>query len=128
VIRRVAGRYIGASGDLEQMMSDEYLGHMTEMYSSEGYSRAYIRTIRSLVEPRAFLSGRVDVTERLAKFDRPLLLVWGAQDPLFPVAQAARAHARLPGSKLVVIEGAGHTPQAERPDEFNRALASFIGA
>jgi pimeloyl-ACP methyl ester carboxylesterase len=33
----------------------------------------------------------------------------------------------IKGSKLVVIEGAGHTPQAERPEEFNRVLDRFLG-
>jgi len=27
-----------------------------------------------------------------------------------------------------VIEGAGHTPQAERPEEFNRVLDTFLSA
>jgi pimeloyl-ACP methyl ester carboxylesterase len=27
---------------------------------------------------------------------------------------------------LAVIEGAGHSPQAERPEEFNRVLLKFI--
>jgi pimeloyl-ACP methyl ester carboxylesterase len=31
-------------------------------------------------------------------------------------------------SKLAVIEGAGHTPQAERPEEFNRVLRRFLDA
>ena len=55
-----------------------------------------------------------------------VLLVWGSQDPLFPLEHAERAHRKLPGSRLAVIEGAGHTPQAERPDEFNRVLESFL--
>jgi len=31
-------------------------------------------------------------------------------------------------SKLTVNEGAGHTPQAERPEEFNRVLHRFLDA
>jgi pimeloyl-ACP methyl ester carboxylesterase len=27
-----------------------------------------------------------------------------------------------------VIEGAGHTPQAERPEEFNRVLNKFLSS
>jgi pimeloyl-ACP methyl ester carboxylesterase len=126
LLRRFSGRYVGARGDLARTMSDEYLGQMREMYASSGYPEAYIRTIRSLVSPRAFFSGQVDVTARLGEVDMPILLIWGSRDPLFPVAQAGRAHARLPNSRLVVIEDAGHTPQAERPDEFNRALAAFV--
>jgi pimeloyl-ACP methyl ester carboxylesterase len=33
----------------------------------------------------------------------------------------------IKGSRLAVIEGAGHTPQAERPEEFNRVLDKFLG-
>lgn len=55
-------------------------------------------------------------------------LIWGADDPLFPVAHATRAHALIEGSRLAVIEGAGHTPQAERPEEFNRVLNAFLSA
>jgi len=29
-------------------------------------------------------------------------------------------------SQLAVIDGAGHTPQAERPEEFNRVLHRFL--
>jgi pimeloyl-ACP methyl ester carboxylesterase len=33
----------------------------------------------------------------------------------------------IKNSKLAVIEGAGHTPQAERPEEVNRVLHKFLG-
>src|SRR2546428_757917 len=58
----------------------------------------------------------------------PLQLIWGADAPLFPVAHATRAHALVEHSRLAVIEGAGHTPQAERPEEFNRVLHTFLSA
>jgi pimeloyl-ACP methyl ester carboxylesterase len=68
------------------------------------------------------------VTTRLHEIKVPLQLIWGADDPLFPVAQATRAHALVAHSKLAVIEGAGHSPQAERPEEFNRVLLNFLNA
>ena len=71
-------------------------------------------------------SRALDVTRRLDRIQAPVLLIWGANDPLFPVEQAERAHRLLPGSKLAVIVGAGHTPQAEKPEEFNRHLAAFL--
>jgi pimeloyl-ACP methyl ester carboxylesterase len=65
---------------------------------------------------------------RLAGLSVPVQIVWGADDPLFPLSHAHRAHAAIPGSRLAVIEGAGHTPQTDRPDEFNRVLARFLAA
>ncbi|HSP09858.1 MAG TPA: alpha/beta fold hydrolase [Candidatus Dormibacteraeota bacterium] len=128
MVRRVAARYAGASSDLNRTMDDTYLGHLRELYSAEGYHDAYLATIRSLVTPRALLGQQYDMTSRLGELSLPVQLIWGADDPLFPVAHATRAHALIEGSRLAVIEGAGHTPQAERPEEFNRVLNAFLSA
>ena len=126
MIRRVAGRYAGASSDLERSMDDVYLGNLREMYAGDDFHNAYLSTVRSLINPRALFGGNHDVTARLNEIKVPLQLIWGADDPLFPVAHAARAHALVAHSRLAVIEGAGHAPQAERPEEFNRVLLKFI--
>jgi len=126
MIRRVAGRYAGASSDLERSMDDVYLGNLREMYAGDDFHNAYLSTVRSLINPRALFGGNHDVTARLNEIKIPLQLIWGADDPLFPVAHAARAHALVAHSRLAVIEGAGHSPQAERPEEFNRVLLKFI--
>jgi pimeloyl-ACP methyl ester carboxylesterase len=125
VIRRLAARFIGARGDLEKTMSDQYLNDLREMYAAEGYPGAYLASVRSIASPRSYFGG-LDVSQRLGRIKVPVLFLWGANDPLFPVEQATRAHELLPGSKLALIEGAGHTPQAEKPDEFNRHLAAFL--
>jgi pimeloyl-ACP methyl ester carboxylesterase len=126
MIRRVAGRYAGAGSDLERSMDDVYLGNLREMYSGDDFHNAYLSTVRSLINPRALFGGNHDVTARLNEIKIPLQLIWGADDPLFPVAHAARAHALVAKSRLAVIAGAGHSPQAERPEEFNRVLLDFI--
>jgi pimeloyl-ACP methyl ester carboxylesterase len=126
VIRRVAGRYAGISTDLERTMDDEYLNDLREMYGAEGFHAAYLSTIRSLVNPRALFGGHHDVTRRLNELKIPVQLIWGADDPMFPLAHASRAHSLIGGARLAVIDGAGHTPQAERPEEFNRVLHDFL--
>jgi pimeloyl-ACP methyl ester carboxylesterase len=126
VIRNLAARFIGARGNLEETMSDAYLDDLREMYAAEGYPGAYLASVRAIASPRSYLGG-LDVSHRLDKIKAQVLFIWGADDPLFPLEQATRAHKLLPGSKLAVIKGAGHTPQAERPEEFNRRLADFLG-
>ncbi len=128
MIRRVAGRYVGATSDLKRTMDDSYLDNLRELYAADGYHDAYLATVRSLVTRRALLGADYDLSGRLPDITVPLQLIWGADDPLFPVAHATRAHALAPNSRLAVIEGAGHTPQAERPEEFNRVLHDFLDA
>jgi len=126
MIRRVAGRYAGVSTDLELTMDDTYLDDLREMYAADEFRSAYLSTVRALINPRALFGGQHDVTRRLNELKIPVQLIWGADDPLFPVAQAERAHSLIERSKLAVITGAGHTPQAERPEEFNRVLQQFL--
>ena len=126
MIRRVAGRYAGITTDLEKTMDDAYLSDLREMYAADGFNGAYLSTVRSLVNPRAFFGGHHDVTRRLNELKIPVQLIWGANDPLFPIEHASRAQSLIKHARLAIIDGAGHTPQAEKPEEFNRVLHDFL--
>ena len=126
MIRRVAGRYAGVSTDLEKTMDDAYLSDLREMYGADGFHDAYLSTVRSLINPRALFGGQHDVTRRLNELKIPVQLIWGADDPLFPIAHASRAQSLMKHARLAIIDGAGHTPQAEKPAEFNRVLHQFL--
>src|SRR5204862_7359283 len=125
--RGVAAGHSGASADLSRTMDDTYLDDLREMYATDGFHNAYLSTVRSLVNPRALFGGHHDVTRRLNELKIPVQLIWGADDPLFPLAHAERAQSLIGKASLAVIKGAGHTPQAERPEEFNRVLHDFLG-
>lgn len=62
----------------------------------------------------------------VAQVRAPTLVVWGREDTWVPVAQADRFVAAIPGSRKVVIEGCGHMPQEERPEEVARLLEEFL--
>jgi pimeloyl-ACP methyl ester carboxylesterase len=126
LIRRVAARYAGARGNQKRTMDDHYFANLRELYAADGYPGAYLATVRSLITPKAILAADHDLSKRLGEIKVPVQLIWGADDPLFPVAHAARAHTLIRQSRLAVLEGAGHTPQAERPEEFNRVLDHFL--
>jgi pimeloyl-ACP methyl ester carboxylesterase len=128
VIRRVAARYVGSSGNMKRTMDDDYFANLRELYAADGYPDAYLATVRSLMTPKALMSADHDLSTRLGEIKVPVQLIWGADDPLFPVAHAARAHTLIARSRLALLEGAGHTPQAERPEEFNRVLDNFLNS
>jgi pimeloyl-ACP methyl ester carboxylesterase len=52
----------------------------------------------------------------------PVTLVLGERDMMTPAKAGRALAAALPGSRTVVIEGAGHMMMAERPDELLAAL------
>jgi pimeloyl-ACP methyl ester carboxylesterase len=56
----------------------------------------------------------------------PTLLIWGNLDTAVNPASAAQLQQRFKHCRLVMIEGAGHLPYEETPEEFNRAVAEFL--
>ena len=85
---------------------------------------AFVQTARSVIDVRG---QRVSATDRLyLAAALPLLLVWGGRDPVIPVAHARSLQEQLPGSRLVVFEGAGHFPQVEEPGRFAGVVAEFV--
>jgi 3-oxoadipate enol-lactonase len=69
---------------------------------------------------------RRDQTDLLASIDVPVLVVVGSEDAVTPPSDAEAMHALIEGSRLRVIEGAGHVSNVEKPEEFDRALAEFL--
>jgi pimeloyl-ACP methyl ester carboxylesterase len=63
--------------------------------------------------------------ERLHEITAPTLVVHGSEDTLVPLKYAIEAARRIPGSKLEVMDGAGHWPMRARPEQFNLLLESF---
>lgn len=74
---------------------------------------------RSLYSP-------VEVSARLSEIEQPVLLVTGDTDKLVPVADTERVATRLPHATLRILEGCGHVPQEECPEEFWRAVSEWL--
>ena len=74
------------------------------------------------------MAVRRDQTDLLPSINVPTLIVVGSEDAVTPPADAEAMGAKVEGSRLVVVEGAGHLSNVERPEEFNRALVEFLRA
>ena len=65
---------------------------------------------------------------RLGDVHVPTLVVMGTKDPDFPdPAAEARFIAESTGGQVVLVEGAGHYPHAEMPDEVVPAVLALLG-
>ncbi|MDP9192528.1 MAG: alpha/beta hydrolase [Acidobacteriota bacterium] len=65
----------------------------------------------------------LDLRAGLEKVKAPVIVIHGKQDPL---ESAAEVHATFPGSRLVLIEDAGHFPWLEQPKQVYSALEGFL--
>ena len=66
-----------------------------------------------------------DVMDRLPEIGVRTLLVGGRYDECTP-GHLEEMHRRMAGSQLVIIEDASHLCFAERPEEFNTVINSFM--
>jgi pimeloyl-ACP methyl ester carboxylesterase len=63
---------------------------------------------------------------RIGEIRQPTLIIWGAEDRVFPTEVAHELHRLIRGATLSVIPLAGHLPQWERPEVVNPLLISFL--
>jgi pimeloyl-ACP methyl ester carboxylesterase len=86
--------------------------------------QAFLRTLRSVVDPRGqavSALNRLHLTSEL-----PVMVIWGDQDRIIPVAHGYALHEARPGSRLEVLEGVGHFPHVERPSDVVDLIDDFI--
>jgi len=85
---------------------------------------AFLGTVRAVLGTRG---QRVDASDRLYLAEAmPVLIVWGARDPIIPAHHGEDAHEHIPGSRLEIFEGVGHLPQVEAPLRFVLTLERFL--
>jgi pimeloyl-ACP methyl ester carboxylesterase len=70
---------------------------------------------------------RFDIMDRIPEIKTPVLLLCGDKDVMTPVKYTRYLADRIPGSRMVVIPGAGHMVFLEKPDEVNREIEAFVG-
>jgi pimeloyl-ACP methyl ester carboxylesterase len=81
-----------------------------------------VHTLRELL---AVLPDVGALRPRLARLDRPALVVAGGEDAAsLPVCREIAEV--LPQGRLVVVPGAGHVVNLERPEAFHAAVGDFL--
>ncbi len=66
-------------------------------------------------------------TELLPKVERPLLVIWGENDPWTPIAGAAIYQQQMGNDiQFVAIPNAGHCPHDEKPDAVNPLIIDWL--
>jgi pimeloyl-ACP methyl ester carboxylesterase len=70
--------------------------------------------------------NQFDVSARLDAIKVPTLVIAGRDDGITPIERSEVLHKGIAGSKLVVIDDAGHAVPNEKPEAFNAALREFL--
>ncbi|MBA2644988.1 MAG: alpha/beta hydrolase [Solirubrobacterales bacterium] len=96
--------------------------------------RTHARDIAAFASPKGTLDcitafGEIDFRADLVKVTVPTLVIHGDSDGIVPFdVSGRRTHEAIPGSRLVVVEGAPHGFNATHAEQFNAALLDFLAA
>ena len=74
------------------------------------------------------IMAETDLSDLLPHVAVPTLLIWGHVDVRSPLGIALQFEEAIPETELVVIEGAGHVSNLERPEQVNDAVRRFCRA
>ncbi len=67
-----------------------------------------------------------DLATNVVQVLQPTLLISGDSDTVVPVADTEKLATMIPSASLVLIAGAAHLPQEERPAEFAQAVVDWL--
>ena len=69
----------------------------------------------------------LEVSDALARWERPALVLFSDSDPIFTSAAAERLAARIPGAgPAEIVSGAGHFLQEEKGEEIAERILRFV--
>jgi 3-oxoadipate enol-lactonase len=112
-------------------------GLQTKLMAPDTYTRRpdLVKTVKAMTESTPLegvigdllgMRERPDSLATLAAFERPTLILHGAEDQIIPISEAEEMQATLPDSRLEIIPEAGHLLNLEQPQAFNTAVRRFL--
>jgi pimeloyl-ACP methyl ester carboxylesterase len=107
--------------------------HRRELITPEVVA-GYARSVREFPRRLAFrrfcqqlqIPPLPEIAAMLQKIHQPTVLIWGQEDRILPVRQAAWVQERLPQARTHLLRDVGHAPQEEAPTAVNEIIIDFL--
>ncbi|HEX3049382.1 MAG TPA: alpha/beta hydrolase [Aggregatilineaceae bacterium] len=74
------------------------------------------------------MAQRPDSLDTLRNISVPAIVMGGTEDQIVKPDLMQQMAADMPHTRFVTIDGAGHLPMLEKPDEFSQALRRFLNS
>jgi pimeloyl-ACP methyl ester carboxylesterase len=99
--------------------------HFTSVYKVQMRYKGFLRAMLSSAR-NGMLDSFLNMYKQVGKMDVPVLLFWGRNDKTVPLEHSQDICVAIPNIKFHLIEGCGHIPHYEKPDEVNPLLLEFL--
>lgn len=131
LLRRAAVLRGGLKPPLTRAAIDAFLGPTSKRSRPEAVEHvrraalgADIRSVRWAV--RSVVPERPDQRPLLDRIASPTLVIAGAEDATFPVAETRAMADLIPGARFVVVDGAAHLVALEVPERVNTLIDEHL--
>jgi pimeloyl-ACP methyl ester carboxylesterase len=104
-------------------LTEEILRSYVQPFASQDGAKAFFRAVRAI--DGEGLAGR---DRELAELDRPVLLVWGEDDPYLPVEVGERLNELIPTSTLALLPGCSHFVTEDAPETLVPLVYEYLRA
>jgi len=111
---------------IDPSVADVVVDEFQRIYASAGARFAFLSAARNIYLDAPF--GKNGFYPRLAELEAPALFVWASHDALIPAGFKRHVAQWLPSAEQIVIDGCGHVPQVERPEQTNGILRRFFAS
>lgn len=105
-------------------VTDELVEIRRGIYSRPGFSDS-MRHILCLQDPEIRLRNRISDAE-FAAVPHGALVVWTSDDPSGPAGAGIEMASKIADGRFELITDAGHWPQWEQSDQFNKMVLAFL--
>lgn len=99
---------------------------------NQSIAESFVQRMRLPNAKFAFLSALLglkhasEIETKLAVINVPTLVVWGEKDPVIPIKYAKGFVQQIRDCRFYQMEGCGHTPYVEDPDNFYKIVVDFL--
>ncbi len=77
------------------------------------------------IDAEKAFTDAIPLDQRMRTAAVPLMVIFGSEDQIYDVGPALAAYKAVPGARVAEVDGAGHSPNVEKPEETARLVLEF---
>ena len=105
----------------KQIITEEYFENATRFHKIKGTSDVMLYVTR-----KQFFDTLIEEIKKLSLMNVPTLIVWGREEQSIPLPIGEEMHRILKGSRIEILDRAGHCAHDDRSDLFNQLTLDFL--
>ena len=105
----------------KQIITDKYFENATRFHKIKGTTEVMLYITR-----KQFFDTLIEEIKTLSLMNVPTLIVWGREEKAIPLHTGQEMHRILKGSRLEILDEAGHCAHDDQSDRFNQLTLDFL--